>query len=826
MASKIVEKQHRNASLKPAKMDSDGSDDEIVGEDLQAKLERLYMVRDDLFTNLKAVDEGLAELGYTVESRDVKAAKRQAQTGIRIKDKLSFRGREMAAEYFSTLDEDCDGYLNWEDLRAMRSLAEGAADELGFLHEQEYLTWESWRMFMDDAGISTDASGRINVDTFVRLRELMEMRQPLARELALVRMSFLPALLRRWSFINILIGEVLSIRSEARSEDVRGLNYDETQFVLANAGIVFTRPEFFRHMLDRALHEKTMDSLLLRILKRRYASSPSKYTDILASGVIPMRKLEVLIDDIKYTKPSHLLSWLFAQRPQETKKGMYRDLILAKWRSFRFIRYVDHVTRNMFNMAILLRQRKVFEDFLPIQKLSSKENEKLAMQVEVDILGSGGNVDEGMGVEWSMNKLDDTEQYLMRQRLPRDAGFAVFVDFMIRADIKNLQIRKCVEELSAFLKHHYDSELKKNVQFRGIYVLSTKSESDGAQILRIAIAYKRIVSIDAHFEQMLIPYCLNDLISTCTGSFKTSASFSDIMNPSGNFKLDTVLTARFECIVNIRRFVVLGLLRRLFLSLKAGYTEHQVRPDSEDANEIMRRKLRAFFPWIMSTVAHIESWLRGHKNVIVSTEFRVLSDLLARMGKFNPWFRQNLPEKIGSEPGWVSRTYQAFTKYCNSSMREIYTFFKNSMEAKAVAEERARKERLFQVHAVVEEKKDDGKAAVLDKLKRLGIEMDVDDIFAKDAHDAKSMVDTAEDRLFRNDLQGMQMIEKLHETLLGVHTVQIILGKARLNFACSGIDIFEALPKPPQTAKMKNEMEERRKAAMASPTRSSSPDPK
>jgi hypothetical protein len=231
----------------------------------------------------------------------------------------------------------------------------------------------------------------------------------------------------------------------------------------------------------------------------------------------------------------------------------------------------------------------------------------------------------------------------------------------------------------------------------------------------------------------------------------------------------------------------------------------------------MRRKLREYFPWLSSTAKKAQSWLRGQKSVSVTFEFKVLSEMLFRLSSFSPWFRENLPESVGSEPGWINSQYQSFTKFCSKALKEIYNGFKSTLEERAVREERARKERIMALR-VHEEKRDEGaeaKSAMLDKLKRLGIEMDVDDVFAKDADDAKSMVTTAADRLFRNDMQGMQMIEKLHQTILGLHTVQVVLGKARLNFAFQGLDFMDAVVKPPSTTAMKAEMESRRQAALA-----------
>ena len=163
-------------------------------------------------------------------------------------------------------------------------------------------------------------------------------------------------------------------------------------------------------------------------------------------------------------------------------------------------------------------------------------------------------------------------------------------------------------------------------------------------------------------------------------------------------------------------------------------------------------ELRTYFPWILASAQKIESWIKGIKSLELTFEFKTLSEVLKRLGDIDPWFKENLPQAVGSSPGWISSNYQAFTKYCSSALKEIFNGFKTSLEKKAVREEIARKERLYTLH--VEDKRDpeaDAQTAVLDKLKRLGIEMDVDDVFAKDAHDAKSMVTTSEDRLFRNE---------------------------------------------------------------------------
>jgi hypothetical protein len=59
-------------------------------------------------------------------------------TGIRINDKLSFRGKEKAEEYFHILDENQNNHLGFKDFRAMQSVANG---HFGVVHDSIHLNW-------------------------------------------------------------------------------------------------------------------------------------------------------------------------------------------------------------------------------------------------------------------------------------------------------------------------------------------------------------------------------------------------------------------------------------------------------------------------------------------------------------------------------------------------------------------------------------------------------------------------------------------------------------------------------------------------------------
>ena len=82
---------------------------------------------------------------------------------------------------------------------------------------------------------------------------------------------------------------------------------------------------------------------------------------------------------------------------------------------------------------------------------------------------------------------------------------------MVKPDAKDEDVEHLSHKFLSFLKAHFDKELKKNVQFRGLFCFPAHSEGDGCKVIRLAMCYKRIVSFDAWFAQMLIPYSLTEL---------------------------------------------------------------------------------------------------------------------------------------------------------------------------------------------------------------------------------------------------------------------------------------------------------------------------
>jgi len=806
-------------SRAPADEEEDEVDQEVGTP--QERLGRMYERKADLLQNLQYIDEQLAKLGYNVDSQAVKEAKKELKSGIRIDGQLSFRGKVLAEEYFKRLDEDNDGYLGWEDFRAMRSVGADFVPTLGgMVHDAEYLTWESWRMLIADMGIAVDKVGRVSLPAFIKYRTLVEKQKPLAVELQRAGVPMMPPALKLWADVKACIAEMkadIGLPLKLAEFENKGMLFDEVTYLLSNIGITFTRPEYYLCMAYRAQHENLMEALRRKFLKGAYASSEdAQYTPPLAAGFIPQHAIELTIDAIKYIKPDQLVAWLFSNRPDvEHKDGIYHRMLISKYRVHRNIRYYDRLCKLAFSIGYQLRVRRIFNDLLPVNKLPPMRATKSNFDIAINILGSGGNTETGMGFEWTCQKCEHPEQFLMNHKLPRESGFAVIVEFMLKPELDEEVAEHAAQELLHFVKSHFDAELKRNPQFRGLFCFPAVSEGDGAPVLRLALCYKRAISVDSWFETMLLPYSLNDLLCGFNGLLKTNISLSDIFNKEASFTLDMLLTARIELSAQFRTFQIVDILKRVKLALSASFTEHQAREGSEDANELYRRKLRESYPDIVRLFSEWERNIRGVKGTSFSFVFKKLSTMLEKLGSASHWFGQNFPPSIGNLPGYITSTYAAWAKGFLEEYMEIFQPLSDRMTNTLQQEEEGQEEefRRERLGGKKDAKKSTVKSKgeqVLDKLKMLGIEMDADEVTAEDAHDPASLVQNAGERLVKSDMAAGVTFENIHSAVLGMHSIQILCGKFKLNCGTTGFDLMEAIPKPPSLKAVKKQCDDAR----------------
>ena len=206
------------------------------------------------------------------------------QSGINIRGHLSFRGQQKAEEYFTRLDEDRDGYLTYEDFRAMTSLGRYPH---GIAHDDLYKDWDTWKMHMADAGVTPDFLGRITQEQFVRYRIWQEKRPReihLEPEIVRAGLGVLPATQLYWNDVKQMVEDVIIDREYQRllQQEQEGareqlmnvlnkvkrddgpklplkermydeiLELDEMEYILVNLGVVYPRGMLAHLLRERA----------------------------------------------------------------------------------------------------------------------------------------------------------------------------------------------------------------------------------------------------------------------------------------------------------------------------------------------------------------------------------------------------------------------------------------------------------------------------------------------------------------------------------------------------------------------------------------------
>ncbi len=103
--------------------------------ELLRRLKILAKQEEEIALMIESVDASLLDLGYQVQNPGGKNV--VPQTGIRMHNKLSFRGKQKAEEYFQFVDNDRDGLLNFEDIRSMKAFS----NTKGLVHHSEFSNW-------------------------------------------------------------------------------------------------------------------------------------------------------------------------------------------------------------------------------------------------------------------------------------------------------------------------------------------------------------------------------------------------------------------------------------------------------------------------------------------------------------------------------------------------------------------------------------------------------------------------------------------------------------------------------------------------------------
>jgi hypothetical protein len=255
-----------------------------------------------------------------------------------------------------------------------------------------------------------------------------------------------------------------------------------------------------------------------------------------------------------------------------TSFSFYDDLTCLFLSFFRWSRSVTDQCRFLFDFAGHLNDRLVFREFLPINKMSRYFQEVATMKLSVQVGGIGnnshlkkgyahqtgsvggdepdgdeedvegdGNVggDEdahhnGLTLNWKLMKVENPEAIMTKLNIPTSCGSILFIDLLLKDRIPVIKQQDTCDTIKKYLMQQVERELKQNVNFTLLTCLAMKNEYDDSPVIRIIIAYKKMVSIDKFLEHQLLPYRLSDLVTMFVGDFKSNLDLHEYFHNKVN----------------------------------------------------------------------------------------------------------------------------------------------------------------------------------------------------------------------------------------------------------------------------------------------------
>lgn len=88
----------------------------------------------------------------------------------------------------------------------------------------------------------------------------------------------------------------------------------------------------------------------------------------------------------------------------------------------------------------------------------------------------------------------------------------------------------------------------------------------------------------------------------------------------------------------------------------------------------------------------------------------------------------------------------------------------------------------------------------LERLKRLGVdtsENDGKDLFDADPEKPREFISSIGEESTKQDTQNLILLEQVRSQLVGLHSMELIMGKMKILANVQGFDVFELLPELP-----------------------------
>lgn len=555
-------------------------------------------------------------------------------------------------------------------------------------------------MSMFDNYVTIDQSdGSVDVEEFVKYRALVERKVPLAPDLVKANLGYLPFLQQRWSTVKQRVKEAFDRRDEEEEElefDASKLSLEEFSYIAATSGLSFSRYEIQLAMCRIARFDNTMAHLLAKSLKRDLflelpESSVSEGTvNGFKSAMIVNPEFKMSREKVYSVKPSTLTAWLFSNRPEPNTTPFYQMLLRAKYMTWASIRHFYNFSSYIWEAGMHLRERLVFKQqhIKPLEEVDISNKTALRVNCEIGAVPQNGT--DGTNIYWKMSGIDEPLKYLLSMGIPKDCGFTVVFDFTYNPDATHQEVVAVCALIKKEIMDHFGDELRASVHFRGLFVFPIKNETDDAPVLRLALAYRRAISVDAFFTMLGIPYSLMDTVNHFYGEIATSVHILDIVETMTS-SLDISTYMLCSCFFEYNREIVNTVVEAIRVAFAAGLTTSAIFGKKHKAgNPDQWAHIRPFFPTIVKLCDKILLNTKHTKSCSVTFKFDKVSQLFEKLHAGSAWLQRYIPTTIFTKIGALPPFYRASVKKLKSYYNDFFKLLKTGMEHKQDAREAER----------------------------------------------------------------------------------------------------------------------------------------
>ena len=223
--------------------------------------------------------------------------------------------------------------------------------------------------------------------------------------------------------------------------------------------------------------------------------------------------------------------------------------------------------------------------------------------------------------------------------------------------------------------------------------------------------------------------------------------------------------------------------------------------------------IRPYFPQVAEMCKTIYNYIRGFNSGQVSLKFKSLSEFLGRLELLNPWFKRYFPKEFAKVDGMCNGYYSKWIKDLTLDLKNMYDDLVSFSEKK-ILEEEAERRRVLMLGAASRqaiEEENSRKREILERMKKLGIDLDGEDIFAEEKKNPLDFYKTTDEEMRSRDINSYICYERVWNATIGIHSIEIASGHTCFRSIFQGLEIMEILPHPKELEKWKEDFNQRRK---------------